>query len=198
MELKRDYDANNHARFTFKTNEGNFKIFYGSDLCLYWSCSILRDNAKDQYKYIITDENKSVYNIFNELYDSVVSKMPFKSFNTDDSDKYYQYSDNNLFKDGKIEWHSDDMEYNAASFLQIEKDTENNCFIVTFNRSKVLCDDIGVFSTYTVMISACECRYDPYNATFMEMYRKLEDYCNTRKHTFSGQSRLNKRRVRNR
>ena len=194
MELKKKYDRNNHARFTIKTNEGTFKIFYGSDLCIYWSCSIPNDNADNQYKYTITDEDRVVYNVFNGLYDSVISKMPFKHFNTDDYNKYCQYSDNNLFKDGKIEWHSDDMEYNVASFFQIEKDAENNCFIVTFNRSKVLCDDIGPFSTFTVMISACECRYDPYNATFMEMYRKLGDYCDKREYI----SRFNKKRIRSR
>ena len=199
LELKRYYDANNNERFTIKTGEGLFKIHYGSDLCLYWSCGISNDDSvNEQYKYTITDENKAVYRIFDELYDSVVSKMPFKHFKTDECEKYFQYNDNDLFKDGIIEWHSDDMEYNAASFVQIEKDFENKCFIVTFNKSKVLCDDISPFSTFTVMFSPCECRYDPYNATFMEMYRKLGEYCNKRGYTFSKQSRLNKRRVRSR
>ena len=57
LELKRDHDVNNHSRFTIKTNEGNFKIFYGSDSCLYWSCTIPNENIEGMYQYTITDDN---------------------------------------------------------------------------------------------------------------------------------------------
>ena len=43
LELKRGYDSNCKEKFTIKTDEGPFKIYYGSDLCLYWSCSAYDD-----------------------------------------------------------------------------------------------------------------------------------------------------------
>ncbi len=197
LELKRDYDINNNERFVIKTEEGNFKIYYGSDLCLYWSCSIPNgEEIKDKYTYTITDDNKRVYRIFSELYDAVTSKMPFKHFKTDEPEKYVQYSDNSLVKDGVIEWHSDDILYDAASYVQIEKNSEDNEFIITFNKSKMLYDDLSAFSTFTVMFGTGECRYAPYNATFIDMHKKLSEYCDRRGYTFSRKSQKNKKRVR--
>ena len=199
VELKRAHDPNGYERFIIKTEEGTFKIYYGSDLCLYWSCTIPSDeDINNQYKYTITNENKKIYNIFNDLYDSVVTRTPFKHFRCGDNDKYYLYNDHGLVKGDVIEWHSDDTVYDASSFVQIEKDTENDNFIVTFNKSKVLCDDISPFSTFTVMFGTGECRYAPYNATFIEMYRKLGEYCEKRGNRFSKGSSLRKKRVRKR
>ena len=197
LELKRTYDSNGKEKFIIKTDEGTFKIFYGADLCLYWSCNIINQQETDnKYTYTITDENKYVYRIFNELYDSVVSKTPFKHFKSDQPEKFIQYNDNNLVKDDLIEWHSDDILYDAASYVQIEKDAENNRFVITFNKSKVLCDDVSPFSTFTVMFSVGECRYAPYNAAFIDMHRKLAEYCDRRGYTFSKASGFKKKRVR--
>ena len=126
----------------------------------------------------------------------IITKTPFKYFKTDEPEKYIQFNDNNLVKDNVIEWHSDDIAYDAASYVQIEKDFENNKFMITFNKSKVLCDDLSPFSTFTVMFSTGECRYAPYNATFIDMHKKLAEYCDRRGHTFSKRSKFNKKRVR--
>ena len=196
IELKRGYDSNCKEKFIIKTDEGPFKIYYGSDLCLYWSCSA-SDDMKDFYQFTITNENRHVYDIFAELYDSVVSKMPFKHFCTDEPQKYYSYNDNNLVKDNAIEWHSDDFSYDAASVLKIEKNSETDNFIVSFYKSKLSFDDIGAFSTNSVKIGTGESRYSPYNATFIDMYKKMCNYCEQRGHTFSN-SKFGRRRVRTR
>lgn len=191
LELKRSYDSNSKERFVIKTDEGPFKIYYGSDLCLYWSCSSSDDDMEDFYQYSITKDNKHVYNIFDDLYDSVISKKPFKHIVSDDSEKYYSYSDNGLIKDNSIEWHSDDFSYDASSVLKIEKNEETGDYIVTFYKSKIVSDGIGPFCTYTVKISTGASRYDPYNATFINMYQQLCNYCEQRGNVFS--NRKNKR-----
>ena len=186
LELKRNYNEYCHEKFTIKTDEGSFKIYYDSDLCLYWSPNIPElEDIKDVYRYTITHENRRVYEIFNELYDSVSSKQPFKHFKYDEPEKYIPYDDNNLVKDNVVEWHSDDFAYDAASVVKIEKDNETDNYIITFNKSKIVSDDISPFSTCAVKIGTGACRYDPYNATFIDMYRKLSDYCANRGYTFS-------------
>lgn len=199
LELKKSYNVNCCEKFTIKTEEGSFKIFYDEDLSLYWSPSIPEgSDIKDVYKFTITNENRKVYNIFNELYDSVTSKRPFKYFQYDNAENYVSYDDNQLVKNDVIEWHSDDFVYDAASCLRIEKDNDNNEFIITFNKSKLVYDDISPFSTFAVKISTGESRYDPYNATFIKMYRNLCNYCDNRGYTFSNKPWYKKRRVRKR
>lgn len=193
LELKRMYDSNCRERFIIKTDEGPFKIYYGADLCLYWSCNPSDDEMNDCYKYTITKDNTNVYNIIDELYDSVISKRPFKHFNVDDSEKYYAYDDNNLVKNGAIEWHSDDFSYDAASVLKIEKDLETKNFIISFHKSKIVSDDISPFCTYAVKISTGASRYDPYNATFINMYQQLCNYCEQRGYVFSNGKNKRKR-----
>ena len=56
LELKRGYDSNCKEKFIIKTDEGPFKIYYGSDLCLYWSCSA-SDDKKDFYHMVTIIDN---------------------------------------------------------------------------------------------------------------------------------------------
>ena len=199
LELKRSNDGSGFDKFKIKTDEGSFKIYLDSDLCLYWCCNIpYGEDIKDTYKYTITKDNTRVYSIFEQLYDSVVTKRPFKYFKYDDDRKYLYYDDNNLVKDSAIEWHSDDFTYDAASVLMIDKDIETDNLEITFNKSKVVYDDISPFSTFSVKISTGESRYDPYNATFVNMYEHLINYCNRRGYTFSRNSSNRKKRVKRR
>ena len=193
LELKKSYDANCREKFLFDTEEGSFIIYYGDDLSLYWSCT-LNDDMQNCYKYTVTKDNESIYKIFDELYDSVVSKRPFKHFNSDEPEKYYAYDDNGLIENNAIEWHSDAFNYDAASVLKIEKDNETENLVVTFKKSKVVADEIGSFSTYSVKISTGLSRYDPYNASFIDMYNKLSNYCE--KFCYSFGSNNKKRKVR--
>ena len=180
LELKRSNNGSGFDKFKIKTDEGSFKIYLDSDLCLYWCCNIPNDDIKDTYKYTITKDNARVYSKY------------------DDDRKYLYYDDNNLVKDSVIEWHSDDFTYDAASVLKIDKDVETDNLEITFNKSKVVCDDISPFSTFSVKISTGESRYDPYNATFVNMYEHLINYCNRRGYTFSRNSSNKKKRVRRR
>ena len=199
LEIKRSYDAYCHQRFTIKTSDGSFRIFYGQDLSLYWSPIIPEfDDIEDEYKYIITKDDNKVYHIFDELYESIISGLPFKFFKYDNAENYIPYNDNGLVKNNVIEWHSDDYSYDAASAFMIEKDFENEKFLITFKKSKLITDDISPFFTFAVKVSTGECRYDPYNATFIDMYGKLSEYCENRGKTFSNKPWYKKGKVRKR
>ncbi len=78
--------------------------------------------------------------------------------------------DNKLFKDGKIEWHSDEFPYDEASILSISK--EKDAYIVEFKLS----DKRNMFSTHSIRICNSGSRYYSYNASFMNMYNKLLEY----------------------
>ena len=199
LELKRERDSYCREKFTIKTSEGLFKIYYDPDLSLCWSPSIPDSCVMDnEYSYTITKENMGVYRAFSALYDSIITRRPFKNFKYDGDEKYVSYDDNNLVIDNTIQWHSDDFAYDAASVVKIDKDLENDNFIVTFKKSKVVCDNISPFSTFMVRFNTIESRYDPYNATFINMYDRIKEYCDNRKDTFSKKSWYKKKRVRTR
>lgn len=90
--------------------------------------------------------------------------------------KNYQYitrqKNLGLLIDKKIIWHSDDCEYESASKLVIEKKEEK--FLITFHKSK----NSQLLYTSNVRISNSGSRYEPFNITFMNMYRKLQQYKN--------------------
>lgn len=195
LELKKSRGVNNSEKLIIKTNEGPFKIYYDTDMNLYWSCSTFNSDEKEEsHIYVIDFDNKYIYRIFSELYDSIISKRPFKHFKTDDPEKYYSYSDNDLVKGEVVEWHSDG--YDNANVLRIEKDMETEYFIVSFHIFKSTIEDFAHFCTYSVKIDTCESRYDPYNAVFIDMYRKLDEYCQKRGHTFSKKNTSNKKKLR--
>lgn len=172
LEIKKSYNDYCYKMFTIKTREGSFKMYLDENRSLYLSPNTNMDEIADEYYYTITKENKKVYDVFNELYDSVISNKPYKYMEDCRLDDF-EY-ENDLAIDGEIKWHSDDFSYEAASVLGIKKDDEDN-FIVTFNKSKLVCDDVSAFFTHAVRISNGFSRYYPYNLTFMEMYNKLDD-----------------------
>lgn len=174
LEIKQGYNDYCHKIFTIKTQEGSFKMYLDENLSLYLSPNTDIGDIADEYYYTITKENDMVYNVFDELYDSIISNKPYKYMDCYDLNDY-EY-ENILIEDGKIKWRSDDFSYDTASILNIEKDDSDN-IIVTFNKSKLVCDDVSPFFTLAVRVSNGFSRYYPYNLTFMEMYRKLDECC---------------------
>ena len=88
------------------------------------------------------------------------------------SDKYYECKNNELFKDGKIDWYSDEFYEEIASRLLIEEDDDR--FKVTFIKSKMGYD--YTFTTYSIRFRNSGSRYNPFNVCFMNMYNALGEY----------------------
>lgn len=172
--------------FRISTDEGTFRIFFGGNLDLYWSCfykgNIL--NSDDEKEFYVTMENYYLFSLVDDLYNRIKNYEVIdvddvfcygESF-SDSYDRYIQFKEslkrsdeinnNRPFIDNGIEWHSDDSYYDDASVLRIEK--VDDVYKIIFKKGKE-----GIFATYTVRFRNSGSRYDPYNVLFMKMYNKL-------------------------
>lgn len=168
QELKRDKNSFGYDVFIINTDTGSFEISFQNNGDLYWryihSGSIL--DAPSSHEIIITKENYYIYELFNELYENIKIGRVYYGEN------YFEERINNIFKNGKIEWYSDEQPKEITSKLIIEK--EEDIFKVTFQKNKIGYNEFLV--TYAVRISNSGSRHHPFNISFMTMYNKLKEY----------------------
>ena len=173
-----------------QTKEGCCYISFEKDMNLYFSYSGNKlEDAEGYYRFMIDKENAFLCEKFDELFDAITSQKPFKSsknLNRDYGHSLLNFQ-NSLFKDGVIEWHSDEAEYDLSSILYIEKN--DNGFLVTFKKGNF--DEFDRFN-YRVCIKSVDSRYDPYNTSFMIMYNDLNE------HDFELEGEKTKNKVRQR
>ena len=182
IEIKRKKNSHGYDVFDIITDDGTFEISYENNLDLYWryiyTDSI--DKVENTKIFKITKENYYLYSLFEELYQAIKEKKPYKTFpNYIDEDlrnkKIKYYGGHELYKNSTITWYSDDFaEYANASNFEIKK--EKDYYLVTFVKSKIEDCNGFHFPTYSVRIRNSGSRFDPFNNTFMGMYQKLKDY----------------------
>lgn len=179
LEVEKSKNYFNYDVFTINTDNGIFQISYENNLDLYWGFipNKIMPECNDSYSFYITKENYYLYDAFLGLYTAIKERRPYSNspykLYDDIKDKKVKYIDkyiDNLYKDGKIEWHSDDFPYDEGSILSIKR--EKDKFLITFTRSKK--DDI--FRTFYIRIRNSGSFYEPFNITFMNMYGKLKEY----------------------
>ena len=167
--------------FNFNLDEGIFTIIFAGNLDLYWdykSNNILEE--KEKKTFLITKENYFLYSLFDKLYESV-KNYDFKDSFINENEGWLETfqkdlkiidecNEERLFKDGVIDYHSDDYPYEEASRFEIEKLEDS--YKLTFHKGKTN----GDFITYAVRISNSGSRYQYFNILFMEMYHKLIEY----------------------
>lgn len=177
QEIKKIDNGTGYDEFHIETNEGVFEISFQGNLDLYWnyrSKEIILDKPNEK-EFIITKENYYIYELFYKLYESIKNRKVYCSYNDEEyiEVREDEYNPCKLFKDGIIDWHSDDNDYENASRLLIKK--EDEIFRVTFIKSKKE-NDIVMPITYSVRFSNSGSRYNPYNIAFMNMYNELKLY----------------------
>lgn len=152
--------------FKIMTDKGDFEISFQDNLDLYWKYinKGSRLDLKEKQEIIITKENFFIYELFYKLYESVKRN---KVYYGEGKDEFFEVKENNLFKDEKIEWCSDDSNEEVASKLIIEK--LEDVFKVTFVKSKDR-------NKYSVRICNSGSRYAPFNGSFLNMYNELKGY----------------------
>lgn len=178
------YKFDRYYAFDIITDEGCFSIVFGGNLDLYWNYkhrgNIL--NIGDNKDFYITKENYFLYSLFDELYNDIKDYNIFTIDMFDNREDwigrkndFLERDKNNsrrLFKDNRIEWHSDDYDYDDGSYFVIDK--LDNCYKLTFYKSK--CDDHIYNITYSVRLRNSGSRYGYFNVIFMRMYNKLCRY----------------------
>ena len=169
QEIQRIKDESGYDQYKIKTDNGFFRIIFGGNLDLYWTCYDKEDKDSEIQEFLITKENYFLYELFDELYESIKNN---KIYYGENKEKYFEGYVDNLFKDGKIDWYSDDFYEEIASRLLIEK--VEDTFKITFLKSKKEWD--GIFKTYSIRFRNSGSRYEPFNICFMKMYNKLSEY----------------------
>lgn len=171
LEIDKYIDERGYYTFLVNVDGRYFTITFAGNLDLYWGpYDDNRDN--DKHEYIITKENYYFYSLIEELYESIKN---YRAYNNELNDIYKnirefdKYNDKKLFKDNKIDYHSDDDVYEESSRLLIERVGE--VFKITFIRNKN-----NHFNTCFVGICNSGGRYRPFNINFMAMYNKLKEY----------------------
>ena len=106
--------------------------------------------------------------LFEELFNDVKNYKIFDcSITNQELKEKDRFNNKKLFHDNKIEWYSDDGEYEKVSRMIIDK--EEDSFKITFVRSK---DNIKI-PTFFVCICNNGSRYEYFNMIFMNLYHKL-------------------------
>lgn len=183
IELRKRLNGNGYDVITIKTDEGEFTISFEGNLDLYWICysddeTFSFDNPATSKKFVITKENLYLYNSFNKLYNAIKNNKPYSNginINEEFKNKKiklspYMEDKNRLFKNNKIEWHSDYGEYENESYLTIEKNKDS--FEVIFNKVS------ETLHLRCISINFCNSgsKYNPFNITFCNMYNELKNY----------------------
>ena len=170
--LRKEENWYGYDNVIVETDEGMFEILYSGNDDLYFSLMYVgqRLDIPDSYSFSITKDNEYLYNSFEKLYNSIRNNKPFSNSRLDDINRNMIVHDNKLFKNGRIEWHSDDFSYDEASILTIYK--EKDIFKVEFKLS----DKRNLFSTHCIRICNSGSRYYPYNVPFMNLYNELLEY----------------------
>lgn len=173
IEINKDKNDFGYDVFTMKTNEGTFQILFATNGDLYWRylCEENILNSPERKEIIITKENYFIYGLFFDLYKSIKQNKVY--FDIEESDYFYVKGENKLFKNGVIDWHSDEFPDEIASRLIIKKEEES--FKLTFIKSKQEYDGMQP-TTYSIRFCNSGSRYRPYNIVFMNMYKELKKH----------------------
>lgn len=161
VEIIKSKNSYKYDVFEIKTNKGSFEISLHGDKDLYWryvyNGSVF--DSKHAYVLEINKENYFLYQLFDDLYNSIVNNK--------------NYDNSKLVKNNIIDWHSDDLSYKTSSCLLIEK--QNEIFRLGFIKSKKSFEN-GIPMTFSVKIANKYSRYNPYNVPFMNFYNELKEY----------------------
>lgn len=151
-----------------------FEISLEENGCLYIGfCIPNEDKLPREKTFKITDENKYLYLLIENLYDSFknVSEHERLIKESHSNSMLRTIIRDNPYSDGKIIWYSDDFKIQEASILTIEK-SEDSSFLFTFTRSS----SSEHINTYFVCISNIFSRYTIFNTPFINFYRNLLIY----------------------
>lgn len=167
--------------FYIKVDEGILVITFAGNLDLYWDfkCDNLLDES-DNKSFIIKKDNFFLYNLIDELYNSI-KNYDFGNFFYKNDEEYKERfrkglidrdkrNNERLLKNDMVDYHSDDGEYDVVSSFQIKPLDEE--YEITFNKGNAM----DLYPTFAVRISNSGSRYEYFNILFMKMYNELIKY----------------------
>lgn len=166
-------------------------IYFCGNLDLYWSLYDI-NGFQNPCEIVITKENYRIYELFLTLYNDIKNCNVRKEYEDciercttlEELEEYKrsvieynnslrvreENSEQRLFKDGVVEWHSDDFAYEDGHVLKIIKKDEDSFIIRLESNEK------EVYGRYSIRIRNSRSGHKPFNMLFMEMYNKLQAY----------------------
>lgn len=187
IEIEKIKNGRGYDFFTINTDDGKFFISFQGNLDLYInyeSKNLLKETAEKTF--ILTKENYYLYSLFSKLYDDIKNCNVYDENEIKD-DNIWGFGFTNaqlneeirnqeernpyrLFQNNKVEFHSDDFDYEESSVLYIENN--NDEITLTFKKGQ---NDLHM-PTFAIRICNSGSRYNPFNILFMNLYNKLSEY----------------------
>lgn len=174
LEIKCNKSGHGYDYFDMSTDEGIFRISFENNLDSYWSFkpNVNFLDSEESYEINITKGNYFLYQLFEELYDSIKTGIiqTGRTYNDDGIIKLEKEEIKSLFVDDSIYFLSDDFAKEEASSFRITKEKDIYKIIFSKSHSKIY------FNTFAVRIRNSGCRYGYFNIPFMNLYNKLVEY----------------------
>ncbi len=195
-DIKCNKNGHGYEYFDMDQKEGVFRISFENNLDSYWDFkpNVNFLESKESYEVEITKENYFLYQLFEELYESVKTGI-IKTGRVYDDDGIIKMNQNEieyLFYDDSICYLSDDFPIDDASFFRITK--EDDLFKITFTKSQ----SKEYFNTFTVRIRNSGCRYGYFHILFMNLYNKLVEYSKEEYHQIHIEEYVYKKKLKER
>ena len=172
MDIKRKLNEEGSYDYTFIKGNIILRIYFAGNLDLYLTLSdgnLIKYNTNKELIFDITKENYEVYKIIDELYSNVLNNDPYFDGN---KENFYEYVHNDLVINNNIVWYSDDEPIECADKFTLTKVDDTYRFI--FNRVDKDYSYFKSSSSISVRLRNSGSRYEPFNCSFMIMYRKLQ------------------------
>lgn len=152
-----------------KAEEGDFVFTFCGNSDLYFGYFGEDYRKKEEHSFVAGENDFFLYRCFGEVYDTIKSEKPYKN-SKENSDLVLEqkYLKLRLFKNGIVEWHSEEGHYNESAVLYIEK--INDAYKITIKEGVI--NDSKARTAYIRFRNKFS-DYGPYSAVFMELYNKI-------------------------
>ena len=171
MEIKRHkHFREDIYNYDLIKDDKTLSILFGGNFDLYF---LLKDNNKKiglestEINFEITKENGEIFDLFDSLYNDVMSGKILEDDKLDDpcNIRSILIDDNN-----NINWLSDDAPDEIANKFKMSKLDDD-----TYNLIFVSNDNMSVMNnSISIRFSNSGSSYEPYNIIFMRLYNKLQ------------------------
>ena len=149
-------------------DEVSLSILFAGNLDLYFMLA----GAHKSQKFIIDESNLRVYDIFNELYESLINcSLPYEIRDKNMLRRTSNYD--MLVQNNVIKWSCDDYSVDVGPSFEIAK--VNDEFVITFDRGNIGKQFLASKYSINVRLRNSGSLYHPFNANFMRLYHELCD-----------------------
>lgn len=152
-----------------KADEGDFVFTFCGNSDLYFGYFGEDYRTKGEHSFIVGENDFFLYRCFGEVYDAIRDEKPYKNAKgNSDFVLEQKHLKIQLLKNGVVEWHSEEGDYDEAAVLYIEKLA--GAYKVTIKEGMI--NDSKARTAYIRFRNKFS-DYGPYTSVIMELYNKI-------------------------